>query len=115
MMCVARDVNVSEEHHDVAFDLAVDVHTAKEAHGVANGVAGGYVDVAAELDHVAVRMGGGGGDRESRCQQESKESSSHRYALLPGHTQGRKEKFPGKPDNPRLGGTSKIGRASCRE
>src|ERR1035437_9780965 len=103
MMCDAGDVDVSEEHHDVAFDLAVNVHAAKEAHGVANGVAGGYVDVAAELDHVAVRVGGGGGDRKSRCQQESKKSTSHRYRLLPNRTQGRRGKFPGKPDNPRLG------------
>jgi hypothetical protein len=76
-MGFASEVNVSKEDYDIAGHLAVYAYAAKEAHGIMNGVGGGYIDVAAELDGVRVRMGAGSGEHKTGCHKGDKKSSLH--------------------------------------
>ena len=65
MVCASRNINVPEEHNDIAIDSAFVVDAAKEANGVVYGRALGNVDIAAELDGVTLGMRRSRRDRKS--------------------------------------------------
>jgi hypothetical protein len=54
VVCLARDVHIPEEDHDVALDFSLGIDAAKEAHGVMHGGIFANMDVRTELHRVTL-------------------------------------------------------------
>lgn len=76
MICMARDVDASEEDNNIVVRDALDVDAAKETDSIMDRRALGHVDVAAELHCIAVCMSGGGNKCKSRKEQSTGEDGS---------------------------------------
>ena len=89
----AVQVDVAEEDHNIAGDLALDTDATEEADRIVDGFAGGHVDIGAELNLVVIGMSRGGGSRKGGSEQAEDKLLDHDRRLSINGTRKPGSKF----------------------